>query len=74
MLQTLFGLIFVNTLLTNSTQKLLRRSDFFKSSIIEPTTLDINKQKAIRGIVADLTTYIISIPPKYKHVASSLDC
>ena len=77
MLQTLFGPIFVNTLLIAIILIVLKSSwkevIFFKSSIIKPTTLNINKQKAIGDIVADLVTCIISIPPKYQHVVSSLD-
>jgi len=46
---------------------------FFKSSIIKLTTLNTNEQEAIRSMVVDLIAYVISIPPKYQHVVSSLD-
>jgi len=45
---------------------------FSKSSIIKPTTLNTNKQEAIRGMVADPVAYVVSMPPKYQHVVSSL--
>ena len=45
---------------------------FKKSSIIKPTTLNTNEQEAIEGTVADPMAYIISMPPKYQHVVSSL--
>jgi len=45
---------------------------FFTSSIIKLTTLNTNKQKAIEGTVADPAVYVISMPPKYQHVVSSL--
>jgi len=45
---------------------------FFKSSIIKPTTLNTNEQEAIGGMVADPAACVISIPPKYQHVVSSL--
>jgi len=47
-------------------------SFFFKSSIIKLTTLNTNKQKAIRGIVANSMVYVVSMSPKYQHVVSSL--
>ena len=45
---------------------------FFKSSIIKPTTLNTNEQEAIGGAVADPAACVVSIPPKYQHVVSSL--
>jgi len=45
---------------------------FFKSSIIKPTTLNTNEQEAIRGAVADPAACVVSMPPKYQHVVSSL--
>jgi len=47
-------------------------SFFFKSSIIKLTTLNTNKQKAIRGVVANSVVYVVSMSPKYQHVVSSL--
>ena len=44
----------------------------FKSSIIKPTTLNTNEQEAIRGTVADPVACVVSMPPKYQHVVSSL--
>ena len=43
-----------------------------KSSIIKPTTLNTNEQEAIRGMVADPVACVVSMPPKYQHVVSSL--
>jgi len=51
----------------------LNSEDYFlkkKSSIIKPTTL--NEQEAIRGMVADPVACVVSMPPKYQHVVSSL--
>jgi len=45
---------------------------FKKSSIIKPTTLDINEQEAIGGAVANPVACVVSMPPKYQHVVSSL--
>jgi len=45
---------------------------YFKSSIIKPTTLNTNEQEAIGGAVADPVACVISMPPKYQHVVSSL--
>ena len=45
---------------------------FFKSSIIKPTTLNTNEQEAIGGAVADPAACVVSMPPKYQHVVSSL--
>jgi len=47
-------------------------SFFFKSSIIKLTTLNTNKQKAIRGVVANSVVYVVSMSPKYQHIVSSL--
>jgi len=48
--------------------------DFFKkkSSIIKPTTLNTNEQKTIEGMVTDPVAYVISMPPKYQYIISSL--
>jgi len=45
---------------------------FFKSSIIKPTTLNTNEQETIGGAVADPAACVVSMPPKYQHVVSSL--
>ena len=45
---------------------------FFKPSIIKPTTLNTNEQEAIGSTVADPVACVVSIPPKYQHVVSSL--
>ena len=45
---------------------------FKKSSIIKPTTLNTNEQEAIRGTVANSAACVVSMPPKYQHVISSL--
>ena len=47
-------------------------SFFFKSLIIKLTTLNTNKQKAIRGVVANSVVYVVSMSPKYQHIVSSL--
>jgi len=44
----------------------------FKSSIIKLTTLNTNEQEAIGGMVADPVACVVSMPPKYQHVVSSL--
>jgi len=51
-----------------------KRLFFFKkkSSIIKPTTLNTNEQEAIGGMVADPAACVVSMPPKYQHVVSSL--
>jgi len=49
-----------------------KRLFFFKSLIIKPTTLNTNKQEAIGGMVVDPVACVISMPPKYQHVVSSL--
>jgi len=45
---------------------------FFKSLITKPTTLNTNEQEAIGGAVADPAACVVSMPPKYQHVVSSL--
>ena len=45
---------------------------FFKSLIIKPTTLNTNEQETIGGAVADPAACVVSMPPKYQHVVSSL--
>ena len=45
---------------------------FLISSIVKPTTLNTNEQEAIRGAVADPVACVVSMPPKYQHVVSSL--
>jgi len=45
---------------------------FFKSLIIKPTTLNTNEQEAIGDIVVDPVACVVSMPPKYQHVVSSL--
>ena len=32
----------------------------------------INKQETIRGMVADPAVCVVSMPPKYQHIVSSL--
>ena len=45
---------------------------FFTSSIIKLTTLNTNKQKAIKDAMADFAACIVSMPSKYQHIVSSL--
>jgi len=45
---------------------------YIKSSIIKPTTLNTNEQEAIEGMMADPVACVVSMPPKYQHVVSSL--
>jgi len=45
---------------------------FSKPSIIKLTTLNTNEQEAIGGAVVDPAAYVVSMPPKYQYVVSSL--
>jgi len=62
----------LHTRTNNKTQYQLPIYLFFKSSIIKPTTLNTNEQEAIGGTVADPVACVVSMPPKYQHVVSSL--
>jgi len=39
---------------------------------MKPTTLNTNKQKAIRDAMADSAACVVSMPSKYQHIVSSL--